>query len=64
MKTLCEPLELLSRHLGGEIPCFGQSALPFTANLIALCIVVLLDVGELRRVVGLCLACAERFRDG
>src|SRR5450631_2684737 len=56
--------EVLGVNGSGKAVFLGQLPLPLSENGVALLPVVLLGGGELFGVVGLCLAGADRLRDG
>ena len=58
-----EPGELLRADRTGEAEVFGQTAVPFALNGVALFPIVLPGGGEFFGMVGLCLAGGEWFRD-
>ena len=59
-----EPLEMFLAHFSAQSPLPGEPAVPFTAYLVALRVVVFSRVGKLLRVIRLGLARTQWIGDG
>src|SRR5271156_916282 len=63
MLAFAQAREVLRLDCAGELPIFGQPALPFAVALLVTAPIVLLLRGELALVIGSRLAGGQRFRD-
>src|SRR5437660_11480146 len=59
-----EPLEMFLMNFSAQSPLHGEPAVPFTAYLVALRVVVFSRVGKLRRMIRLGLARTQWIGDG
>src|ERR1700682_3445511 len=64
MLPFAKPLKVLLADLAAQSPLFGKFAVPLPTNLVCFGVVVLALVGELLRMIRLCLSCAQWLGDG